>query len=297
MLIAEYQDAQELIDGFINAQVIRRGLDERTGEAYRIDLEHFYQWLREMENLELLSNQNDWQKTIERYLKYLIQEKGLRSSTVTRKYRVFNYYLSYLVKQGFLIDSNLLKKKHIDFAENTDGRFTVEKTKDVDCANERMSKKDVDAFFLALEREYEKLDSEFRKRVCLRDLVMMKLLFYHGIEISELLRLKITDYDKKSGVLTVWKKREKVKKIYLYSKKLREAIDRWIAEHGYFERETDCQNIMFLSKLGKPLSMKMVINIFDKYRILAGIEKEITPKELKRCMGEYAKELMREQCG
>ena len=32
-----------------------------------------------------------------------------------------------------------------------------------------MSKKDVDAFFLAMERESSSLDSDFRKRICLRD--------------------------------------------------------------------------------------------------------------------------------
>ena len=43
--------------------------------------------------------------------------------------------------------------------------------------------------------------------------------------------------------------------------------------------------------------MKMVINIFDKYRVMAGIEKEVTPKDLKNSMTQYAKELMIEQCG
>ncbi len=38
-------DPNKLIKGFIDAQVVRRGLDWRTGEAYRIDLEHFYKWL------------------------------------------------------------------------------------------------------------------------------------------------------------------------------------------------------------------------------------------------------------
>jgi hypothetical protein len=52
---------------------------------------------------------------------------------------------------------------------------------------------------------------------------------------------------------------------------------------------------MFLSKLGKPLSMKMVINIFDKYREMAGIEKVCKPKDLKNSLGRYAEELVREQ--
>lgn len=43
--------------------------------------------------------------------------------------------------------------------------------------------------------------------------------------------------------------------------------------------------------------MKMITNIFEKYREMAGIEKEATPKDLKRGLKRYAKELMVEWCG
>ena len=54
--------------------------------------------------------------------------------------------------------------------------------------------------------------------------------------------------------------------------------------------------ILFLSKYGKPLSMKMVINLFEKYRVMARIEKECTPKDLKNGFGRYAEEVVRERC-
>lgn len=72
-------------------------------------------------------------------------------------------------------------------------------------------------------------------------------------------------------------------------------MERWLDEHGYFERGKGYDERMFLSKLGKPLSMKMVTNIFDKYRGLAGIEKECTPKDLKGSFGGYAEEVVRER--
>ena len=72
---------------------------------------------------------------------------------------------------------------------------------------------------------------------------------------------------------------------------------RWLQEREYFQQDNEYQNRMFLSKLGRPLSMKMVINVMDKYRRLAGIEKEITPKDLKKSMEQYAKELVMEWCG
>lgn len=294
---------------------------------------------------------------MEAYLEYLALVKKLRPSTVARKYRVFNYYLAYLVREGLLRDCGPLKLRRAagrprrrgwdgdglqsaDLQRGTDGLGHADVWRDADKLQgrspdgqkgaedsgdaggpgdaldsktwsgrrdadridryepkaERMSKTDVDAFFLALEREYSGLESDFRKRVCLRDLVMMELLFYHGIEVTELLRLEISDYDRKTGVLTVPKKRGKTESIYLYSRALRERMELWIREHGEFERVAEYKGRMFLSKLGRPLSMKMVINIFGKYRVLAGIQKEVTPKDLKRCMGGYARELMKEYC-
>ena len=198
-----------------------------------------------------------------------------------------------------------------------------------------LSKAEVDRFFVALDREYEEVDSDFRKRVCLRDRVMMELLFYHGLEVSEILRLELADYDGKTGMLWVRRKRQtegdrvsdedrdgadpreairdrdieradggnrgrrkdKERSVRIFSRELRERLELWIREHGYFERVEGYRDVMFLSKLGKPLSMKMVISIFDKYRIMAGIGRECTPKDLKRSMERYARELMMERCG
>ena len=44
-------------------------------------------------------------------------EKGLRPSTVIRKYRVFGYYLSYLVRQGVLLDYRPLKLQKVNQEE------------------------------------------------------------------------------------------------------------------------------------------------------------------------------------
>ena len=72
----------------------------------------------------------------------------------------------------------------------------------------------------------------------------------------------------------------------------------WLAERERIKSDGQYRERLFLSKFGKPLSMKMVIKIFDKYKELAGIEKEVTPKDLKEsCMKQYARDLVMEMCG
>ena len=275
------------IEDFISAQVVRRGLDERTARAYRMDLEKFYVWLEAAEVHEPFAGMGkpaadkaDWEDQMDTYLAYLSREKGLRYSTLYRKQRVFGYYLAYLVSQGILDKSRPLQP------------VVQPKEASVDTL---LTKGEVEAFFRAIDHEYEELDSDFRRRVCLRDQVMMKLLFYHGLEISELLRLEVSDYNGQTATLTIRRKREKNRTEYLFSRALQRQMEEWMSEHVYFEHGGLYHNRMFLSKLGKPLSMKMVINIFDKYRVMAGIEKVCKPKDLKNSLGRYAEDLVREQ--
>ena len=266
----------EKIEGFVASQVIQRGLDKRTANAYRFDLQQIYLWLGE-QRIPILE-----ESAAEDYLEYLIKEKKRKPSTVIRKYRVLQYYLEYLFKQGCLES----------YRKITPPAAKIQNTKDAHI----LCKREIDAFFGVIELEYENLEYGFRKRVCLRDKVMMELLFFHGIEISELLRLEISDYHVKTGLLNIRGKRGKVRQEYLFSRELKESIGLWIDEHGYFEKENGYDQYLFLSKVGKPLSMKMIILVFDKYRVMAGIEKECTPKDLKSSMKKYAKELLVERC-
>ncbi len=272
-----YEESCDTIQGFVTSQVLKRGLDERTEKAYRLDLEHLHAWIRNRDQGHVDET------AVEEYLDYLMKEKKLKYSTVTRKYRVFRYYLEYLEGQGHLPGYRPIScPKAVNWED--------------DKGDNELSRAEVDSFFMALNREYENLDNEFRRRVCLRDSVMMELLFYHGIEISELLRLEVSDYNIKSGVLTIRGKRDKERAEYLFSRELRRKMEQWIGEHGYFEKNNEFHNVLFLSKIGKPLSMKMVILVFDKYRVMAGIEKESTPKDLKCSMKRYAREMVVERC-
>lgn len=272
-----YEESCDVIQGFVTSQVLKRGLDERTEKAYRLDLEHLHAWIRNRDQGHVDET------AVEEYLDYLMKEKKLKYSTVTRKYRVFRYYLEYLEGQGHLPGYRPISCPKAVNREDDKG-------------DNELSRAEVDSFFMALNREYENLDNEFRRRVCLRDSVMMELLFYHGIEISELLRLEVSDYNIKSGVLTIRGKRDKERAEYLFSRELRRKMEQWIGEHGYFEKNNEFHNVLFLSKIGKPLSMKMVILVFDKYRVMAGIEKESTPKDLKCSMKRYAREMVVERC-
>lgn len=282
------KNAQKLIEEFISAQMNSRDLDERTEKAYRQDLELFFRWLetdKEDGGNNSIPGANlpryDWEEKMEAYLNYLSKDKGLRFSTLWRRQQVFGYYLSYMKAQHMIEGYRPLRNSWKEEEEFVDTQMT---------------KQEIDRFFQAMDKEYGELDSDFRRRVCLRDQVMMRLLFYHGVEISELLRMEVLDYDRKAAVLMIRRKKGKSREACVFSPILKEQMERWLDEHEGFERGKGYDERMFLSKLGRPLSMKMVTNIFEKYRVLAGIEKECTPKDLKGSFGGYAREVAVERC-
>ncbi len=282
-------DGKEWIEEFIGDYAAEHNLDPRTKKAYRMDLNHFYAWAQERREDKHGPDSEEyaWEDWMDAYLDYLSIEKNLSFSTIYRKNRVLSYYLAYLARRGVISSYRSLKA----IKRSEEGGMKGQ------TAQGLLSRKDADAFFAAMNREYEGLDSEFRRRVCLRDMVMMELLFYHKMEISELLQIEIQDYDQKNGVLTIQRKRGMSHGIHLYSQGLLKKMALWLEERKAFQREGEYENRMFLSKLGRPLSMEMVIQIFDKYRRLAGIEKELTPKDLKESsMKVYARELMVERC-
>lgn len=356
-----------MVETFIRRQVTERGLDPRTEKAYRLDLQHLYTWMEERQVPEFQ------EKDIQEYLSYLAGEKALRRSTVTRKYRVFSYFLQFCrqyvhkessegrglgsgteAESGIEIRSGSGQRPCLEEAVGGEktwedsrsaleaGRSALEPGQGLESMqgpepvqipesgqraasvssssvvsalgadslrglgpsmNEavdgsgpgKLSSGEVDRFFQAISREYESLDSDFRRRVCLRDDVMMELLFYHGIQVSELLNLSVKDYDQKTGILKVPGKRGRGREFHLFSRQLKEKMDRWVLEREHFLKDGERQDGLFVSKLGRPLSMKMVINVFDKYRKLAGIEAEYKPKDLKGSVERYAVEKLGER--
>ena len=209
----------DTVEEFINAQVVSRGLDERTAIAYRMDLEKFYLWPETSQGPERADWEDKIEDRMEAYLDYLSKERGLRCSTISRKQKVFGYYLSYLVSRGVRTGHRPLKP-----LEHSREAFV----------DTLLTKREVEAFFRAIDREYEDLDSDFRKRICLRDQVMMKLLFYHGIDISDLLQLEVSDYNRKTATLVIHRKRQEDYSVYLFSRELHQQMEHWLSEHLHF---------------------------------------------------------------
>lgn len=260
-----------------------RSYDPQTLRCYEADLNCFFRWYREREEDTAWEGERELNGSlIAEYLEYLAQYEGKKPSTINRKRISFNRYLEWLKEKGLQEEEAVIpyKSRRLDRLKSP----------------RALSRNEVDQFLNALDQEYELLKTDFRKKVCLRDSVMFELLFYHSLEIHELVSLKVSDVHMEDRQFLVENKKKGTRIEYLYSDRLCQKLSQWMEERKEFaSRNKKYEDMLFLTKMGTPVTMKFLVTVFGKYKQLSGITEEATPQFLKHSMKAYAESLMRER--
>ena len=104
-----------------------------------------------------------------------------------------------------------------------------------------------------------------------RDFAMITLFLNCGMRLSELAGIKMTDIDPTMSSLRVIGKGSKERIIYLNSS-CKEAIITYLPDRLTLRKEGGEDNHLFLSRLGKGISVKTVQYVVKKYLAAAGLE-------------------------
>ena len=119
----------------------------------------------------------------------------------------------------------------------------------------------------------------------LRDRAMLETMYASGLRVSELLLLERKNINLKHGVVSVFGKGAKERKVPL-GDFASDFIARYIDE-------VRCKNpgkntkYLFLSKYGKPLSRQSFFKQIKKYAALAEIDANISPHTLRHCFATH----------
>jgi site-specific recombinase XerD len=95
-----------------------------------------------------------------------------------------------------------------------------------------------------------------------RDLAVLEVLYGSGVRVSELCGLDLTDVDLRGGVLVVWGKGGKQRRVPL-SEPAADAIDRWLGRRC--EASPDPGSALFLNQRARRLSPRDVRRIVDRH--------------------------------
>lgn len=239
---------ENLLNDFLEYLSVERGLAKNTISAYNQDLKGYISYLRKA-NIE--SIQETQQSNIVSYL-LLMQKDSKAGSTISRTCAAIKSFYKFLFREH-IISSNPADNLNTPKLEHRLPKvLSAEEIKTLFC------------------------QPDMSNPLGIRDRSMLELLYATGMRISELLSLSTDSINLETGFLRCIGKGSKerivpinssaIKYLKLYLNDAREKI-----LNG---RES---KVLYLNRLGKPMTRQGFWKILKKYSKKAGITKKITP--------------------
>ncbi|PLS19383.1 hypothetical protein CVD28_02915 [Bacillus sp. M6-12] len=177
---------------------------------------------------------------------------------------------------SYLLDNELISK---DITKNIDVK--VDRKASI---KNRLTPDDMDKFYTTIledmnisnDREYI-----YHQKVKFRDYIMVLLLSYTGVRISELVQLDIGDIGVEEQAMVVVRKGGKNEVVDIPSVIIQD-IEEFLRQRNELQVDTKA---IFVSLHKKRIDPKTVRAMLDKYRLRAGIKMKITPHVFRRTFG------------
>lgn len=243
------------VDKYLEHILIEKGLSENSLSSYSNDLASLLSFLESKSfKLKDLSD-----KSLFLYLTHL-RAKGLKSRSLARHLSSLRGFFSYAMDErwykedpGHLLENPKLPKKLPEF-------LTKEEITKV----------------LALPDTSTKLG--------MRDKAMLELLYAAGLRVSELIQMRILDYDAQVGILKVFGKGAKERLVPIHYT-AQDILNRYIQN----TRPTfkPVEDFMFLNRSGKGLTRQGVWKLIKKFAKMAEIQRSISPHTFRHSFATH----------
>lgn len=243
----------------------QKELDGKTIRAYQTDLEQFILFLQE--NGEVVNKETVNLYLIDIHARY-------KQKTVKRKIASVKAFFGYLEDEE-IIELNPMHRIKTKFKEEQVLPKIVPRN-----VIEQLLK------HLYMKNASQSC-SDWQKKLILRDIAVIEMLFATGIRISELCQLKSKFFDMEEGVLCIQGKGGKERYLQIgnmdvlnilteYRKQYRDVIEK----HGFF----------FVNRYGQPLSEQSARRMLHKYARDIKADISITPHMLRHSFATYLME-------
>lgn len=249
---------QQLTEEFINLLLIERNLSAKTLKAYKSDLKCMLNWMTLKKRTTLDCD------SIYDYFTYIQNADELTACTIRRKYVSIKQFLDFLNRENYSSERFL--------------KFSSRKYQLPKRLPKTLSLDEIQALISSTTAEYHQSTSEYSRRICLRNMCIIELLFCLGLRIGEISALNITDYSTSEGSLLIHGKGNKERMLFLSSPIVAQKLNLWLNVRSSFYKDEDA---LFINKYGHRLSIYGVENVFYKYQEKARINPSATPHFLR----------------
>ena len=247
-------EINDAVNQFAQYLLVEKGLSKKTVDAYLTDLKLFFKYFKDKKDTEELNPYD-----INSFMLYGASLGRKPATTLRRAASIKHFYL-FLKKDGYYND---------EIPE-------IEGPK----------KEKILPTYLSVEEVERLLDAPNMKSPSgIRDKAMLELMYASGLRVSELLELEKANINLKRGIVIVFGKGAKERKVPMGDFALEYVVKYINQVRGKFHGADS--KYLFLNKKGKPLSRVYFFKQIRKYASEVGIEKEISPHTLRHCFATH----------
>jgi integrase/recombinase XerD len=249
--------SEELVDRFLDAIWMERGLSQNTLGAYRADLMTLARGLAEKDKSIETADKADLLAFIAGRV-----EGGAKPRSTARQLSSFRRFFRYIMREGM---------------RDTDPTADIEMPRIGRSLPKTLTEEEVDSLLNAPNTD-EPLGH--------RDRAMLELLYATGLRVSELINLKQSQINFNQGVLRIVGKGDRERLIPLGDESqrwLRDFIDGPRMEI-LLERQTD---YLFPTRRGDRMTRQAFWHIIKRYSDKAGVRKKLSPHSLRHAFATH----------
>ena len=247
-------EISDALDLFTQYLLVEKGLSKATVSSYLNDLDQFFEFFKDKKEVEDL-DPND----VNSFLIYC-SSIGREASTNLRRISSIKQFYIFLKKDGYYKD------------EIPDVEPPKKPNRLPTC--------------LSIEEVEMLLDAPNMESLSgIRDKAMLELMYASGLRVSELLGLEKSNLNLKRGIVTIFGKGAKERKVPVGDFAMEYVVKYLNEVRGKFHGANS--KYLFLNRSGEPLSRFYFIRQVKKYAHEVGIEKEISPHTLRHCFATH----------
>ena len=227
----------------------QRNLSDNTINSYIYDVENFEEYLREDYDLEL----DETKKA--HILTYLValQKNGKSSSTISRTISALKNFFDFLKNEKLIKDNPAV---------------SIHSPKQIKKKPSILTEEEVAQLMLLPDK------NTFKGT---RDLAMLELMYSSGINVSELISIKLAQINLSAGIISIEGDKERIIPLSKYAKS---AIDSYL-NNFRDNKSTDDNEFLFINIFGEPISRQGIWKVLKSYKKKMNLEKELSPQILR----------------
>ncbi len=249
--------SEAIIDKFLDAIWMERGLSANTLGAYRADLVALRRWLAERDASLIYATRSDLLAFIAHRA-----EQGAKPRSTARQLSSFRRFYRYLLREGVIQDDPTVK---------------IEMPRIGRSLPQSLSEGEVEALLAA---------PDVNDPLGHRDRTMLEVLYATGLRVSELINLKQSEVNLNQGVARIVGKGGRERLI-----PLGEEAQNWLRDfiagprsEILLERQTD---YLFPTRRGDRMTRQAFWHIIKRYSKSAGISSKMSPHTLRHAFATH----------